>query len=109
MSKSDHPSFETIDLDGIQTYLNQTEVSFAVLSGSHARGVAAESSDVDIALQFPNELSDADRFRRRNRIDADPQVYVDGFVELMDGQPSKPVRSERANFGVGESTGFEEL
>ncbi|GEM_PF-2711519 len=38
MSKSDHPSFETIGLDGIQTYLNQTGVSFAVLFGSHADG-----------------------------------------------------------------------
>ncbi|MCL9817726.1 type VII toxin-antitoxin system MntA family adenylyltransferase antitoxin [Natronocalculus amylovorans] len=84
MSKSDHPSFETIDLDGIQTYLNQTEVSFAVLFGSHARGVADESSDVDIALQFPDELSDANRFRRRNRIDADLQVYADGFVDVSD-------------------------
>jgi predicted nucleotidyltransferase len=52
--------------------------------GSHARGTADESSDVDIALRFPDELSDADRFRRRNRIDADLQEFADGFVDVND-------------------------
>lgn len=55
-----------------------------MLFGSHARGTADESSDVDIALRFPDELSDAERFRQRNRIDADLQAYADGFVDVSD-------------------------
>ena len=71
MPKPDGSAVETIDLEEIRDYLAQTEVIFAVLFGSHARGTADESSDVDIALRFPDELSESERFRRRNRIDAD--------------------------------------
>lgn len=84
MSQSDDPAVETIDIEGIKEYLAQTEVIFAVLFGSHARGTAEESSDVDIALRFPEEMSEAERFRRRNRIDADLQSYADGFVDVSD-------------------------
>lgn len=84
MPRPDDSSVETIDLEAIRDYLDQTEVIFAVLFGSHARGTADESSDVDIALRFPDELSEAERFRRRNRIDADLQAYADGFVDVSD-------------------------
>ncbi|WP_101297083.1 type VII toxin-antitoxin system MntA family adenylyltransferase antitoxin [Halegenticoccus soli] len=84
MPKPDDSSVETIDLEEIREYLAQTEVIFAVLFGSHANGTADESSDVDIALRFPDELSEAERFRRRNRIDADLQAYADGFVDVSD-------------------------
>ncbi|REA00514.1 DNA polymerase III subunit beta [Haloferax sp. Atlit-6N] len=84
MPQSDDSAVETIDMEGIKEYLAQTEVIFAVLFGSHARGTADESSDVDIALRFPDEMSEAERFRRRNRIDADLQSYADGFVDVSD-------------------------
>ncbi|KTG29769.1 MULTISPECIES: type VII toxin-antitoxin system MntA family adenylyltransferase antitoxin [Haloferax] len=84
MPQPDDPAVETIDIEGIKEYLAQTEVIFAVLFGSHARGTADESSDVDIALRFPEEMSEAERFRRRNRIDADLQSYADGFVDVSD-------------------------
>jgi predicted nucleotidyltransferase len=84
MPKPDDSSVEPIDLEEIREYLAQTEVIFAVLFGSHARGTADKSSDVDIALRFPDELSEAERFRRRNRIDADLQAYADGFVDVSD-------------------------
>jgi len=76
MPKPNNSSGEIADLEEIKEYLAQTEVIFAVLFGSHARETADESSDVDIALQFPGELSEAERFRRRNRIDADLQAYA---------------------------------
>lgn len=84
MPNPDDFSVETVDLEGIRDYLAQTEVIFAVLFGSHARATADESSDVDIALRFPDDLSKTDRFRRRNRIDADLQAYADGFVDVSD-------------------------
>ena len=58
-------------------YLAQTEVIFAVLFGSYAGGTADESPDIEITLRFPDELSEAERFRRCNRIDADLQAYTD--------------------------------
>jgi predicted nucleotidyltransferase len=50
MPEPDDSSVETIDIEGVSEYLAQTEVVFAVLFGSHARGTADESSDVDITL-----------------------------------------------------------
>ena len=35
-------------------------------------------------LRFPGDLSSTERFRRRNRIDADLQGYADGFVDVSD-------------------------
>lgn len=84
MSNSGDSSIETIDIEAIREYLAQTEVTFGILFGSHARGTAGASSDVDIALQFPEEMDEAERFRRRNRIDADLQTYADGFVDVND-------------------------
>lgn len=84
MPTPDDSVVETIDLEEIREYLTQTDVIFAVLFGSHARGSADESSDVDIALRFPDDLSEAERFRRRNRIDAELQAYADGFVDVSD-------------------------
>ncbi|KTG25150.1 type VII toxin-antitoxin system MntA family adenylyltransferase antitoxin [Haloferax profundi] len=84
MPQSDDSAVETIDIEGIREYLAQTEVIFAVLFGSHARGTADESSDVDVALRFPDEMSEVERFRQRNRIDADLQSYAEGFVDVSD-------------------------
>src|SRR6056297_807885 len=84
MPKSDDSSVEAFDLEEIRDYLAQTEVIFAVLFGSHARGTADESSDVDIALRFSDDLSEAERFHQRNRIDADLQAYAEGFVDVSD-------------------------
>lgn len=73
-----------VNVEGMQEYLAQTEIDFAILFGSHARGTADESSDVDIALRFPEEMDDHERFHRRNRIDAELQEYADGFVDVSD-------------------------
>lgn len=84
MPKSGEPTIEGVDIEGLRDYLAQTDVVFAVLFGSHAQGTADEASDVDIALRFPDNLDDHERFRRRNRIDADLQEYAAGFVDVSD-------------------------
>ncbi|WP_440008986.1 type VII toxin-antitoxin system MntA family adenylyltransferase antitoxin [Halomicrococcus sp. SG-WS-1] len=78
------PDIETVDLAGLRSYLGQTAVVFALLFGSYARETASASSDVDLALQFPDDLDARERFRHRNRIDADVQAYADGFVDVSD-------------------------
>lgn len=84
MPNSGKPTIEGVDIDRLRDYLAQTDIVFAVLFGSHARGTADETSDIDIALRFPDDMDDHDRFRRRNRIDADLQAYADGFVDVSD-------------------------
>jgi predicted nucleotidyltransferase len=73
-----------VDLDGMIEYLEGTPVVFALLFGSHARGTAESESDVDVALRLPEGTSDYERFRVRNRIDAELQRFADGFVDVSD-------------------------
>ena len=75
---------DDVDLDGMRSYLDGTDVVFALLFGSHARGTADETSDVDIAVQFPATFDAHDRFRARNRIDADLQQFATNFVDVSD-------------------------
>lgn len=74
----------SVDLDGVREYLEETPVVFALLFGSHARGTAGSSSDVDVAIQLPAEMDDHERFRTRNRIDAELQQFARGFVDVSD-------------------------
>lgn len=84
MGESGESTIEDVDLEGMQAYLAETDVEFAVLFGSHARGTADADSDVDIALRFPESLSDRNRFDLRNRVDAELQAYAYGFVDVSD-------------------------
>ncbi|MDB9300296.1 nucleotidyltransferase domain-containing protein [Halorubrum ezzemoulense] len=73
-----------MDVAALRRYLATTDVRFAVLFGSRVRGETHDSSDVDVVLRFPEELSPKERFRRRNRIDTDLQGYADDFVDVSD-------------------------
>jgi predicted nucleotidyltransferase len=84
MRESGDSADEVVDLEGLRAYLVEADIEFAILFGSHARGTAEASSDIDVALGFSSELDDITRFRRRNRIDADLQEYADGFVDVSD-------------------------
>lgn len=79
-------TIDGVDLDAIRSYLEDTPVEYAVVFGSCVRETADESSDVDIALRFPEEMDKRERFDRRNRIDADVQSYADRFVDVSDMQ-----------------------
>lgn len=80
----EEPPVEGVDVAAIRRYLAEADVRFAILFGSRVRGDAHESSDVDVALRFPDDLSPTERFRRRNRIDADLQGHADAFVDVSD-------------------------
>ncbi|SFR90327.1 Predicted nucleotidyltransferase [Halomicrobium zhouii] len=84
MDEPGEPAIDEVDVEGMREYLAGEEVVFALLFGSHARGTADASSDVDVALRFPGEMDAHERFRRRNRIDAALQEYADGFVDVSD-------------------------
>ena len=84
MTDAGEQRIESVDLDRMRSYLAGTDVVFAIMFGSHARGTAGESSDVDIALRFPAMMSAHERFDARNRIDANLQAYADRFVDVSD-------------------------
>lgn len=84
MVETGEPTIDGVNVDAIRDYLEEASLVFAVLFGSHARGSAHDTSDVDIALRFPSEMDAYERFTRRNRIDADLQEYADGFVDVSD-------------------------
>lgn len=84
MTSTDETDSGGVDLAGMSEYLSGTVVVFAVLFGSRARGTADESSDVDVALRFPEGLDDNERFHARNRIDAALQKYARGTVDVSD-------------------------
>ncbi|TKX48498.1 nucleotidyltransferase domain-containing protein [Halorubrum sp. SD690R] len=88
MVESNHggSAIDGVDVAALRRYLAATDVRFAVLFGSRVRGETHDSSDVDVALRFSEELSPKERFRRRNRIDTDLQGYADGFVDVSDIQ-----------------------
>lgn len=73
-----------VDSAGMADYLADTPVVYAVVFGSRVRGDSIPASDVDIALQFPDDLDDRERFDARNRIDAELQSYTDSFVDVSD-------------------------
>ncbi|WP_394327488.1 nucleotidyltransferase domain-containing protein [Haladaptatus sp. W1] len=54
LKRTSGTDIDGIDVTRLQSYLTQTEVTFALLFGSHARGTATLTSDVDIALHFPD-------------------------------------------------------
>jgi predicted nucleotidyltransferase len=58
MHELDDRDIEGVDLDGLRRALEQTEVVFAVLFGSRVEGTAHTESDVDIALRFPESLTE---------------------------------------------------
>lgn len=84
MDGPEEQAIDGVDVAGMREYLAGEEVVFALLFGSYARGTADASSDVDVALRFPDETDAHERFRCRNRIDAALQEYADGFVDVSD-------------------------
>ncbi|MDG5778919.1 nucleotidyltransferase domain-containing protein [Haloarculaceae archaeon H-GB2-1] len=84
MASAGESDIDGVDIEGMQAYLSTTDVTFAVLFGSHARGTASRSSDVDIAVRFPETMDEYDRFHARNQIDAELQSYTTGFVDVSD-------------------------
>lgn len=75
---------ESIDVEGMVEHLDDAGVEYAVLFGSHARDEAANDSDVDVAVRFPDDCTPRERFERRNRVDAALQSHADGFVDVSD-------------------------
>jgi len=84
MAHQSEPAVAGVDIESMEGYFTGTDVEFAVLFGSHARGTADDSSDVDVAVRFPEHLNERDRFHLRNRIDADLQEYAESFVDVSD-------------------------
>lgn len=52
-----------VDIDALRAVLEGHPVRLAVLFGSRVRGTATAESDVDLAVEFHEELSDDERHR----------------------------------------------
>jgi predicted nucleotidyltransferase len=104
--------FPNVDIDGMCNFLPSQDLEFAVLFGSYARGDSDSSSDVDVAIWFPAGADSHERFRRRNRIDAELQAYADAFVDVSDIESlPEPVASNALRDGVrpvGETAAIDE-
>lgn len=101
MTSAGGPTVEGVNIDEMRDYLVQTEVVFAVLFGSRARDTADETSDVDVALRFPEEMDTHEQFRLRNRIDAHLQEYAESFVDVSDiGSLPTPVAHAALRDGI---------
>lgn len=60
------------------------DVAFVVLFGSRAGGKPRASSDIDVAVKFDDDLSPAERFKKRCRLSATVQEPDVPFVDLSD-------------------------
>lgn len=87
---------EAVDLDAMAGFLDGTEVVYAVCFGSVARGEDHAGSDVDVTVRFPDGLDERERFRHRNRIDAELQAYADSPVDVSDLETLPPAVALRA-------------
>lgn len=85
-----------VDLDSMAAFLDETDAVYAVCFGSVARQETHADSDVDVAIRFPDEMDERERFRQRNRIDAELQAYADTTVDVSDVETLPPAVAFRA-------------
>jgi predicted nucleotidyltransferase len=60
------------------------DVEFAVLFGSQITGESTQASDLDLAVKFSDDLSEAERFERRCFLSGDLQRDDLPFVDVSD-------------------------
>lgn len=60
------------------------DVEFAVAFGSRAAGTSRQSSDIDVAIKFSDELSASERFRKRCSLSGELQREDAPFVDVSD-------------------------
>jgi predicted nucleotidyltransferase len=89
-TQPDHSDVD-IDLDSIIATLEEHPVRYAVLYGSHADGVATSESDVDIAVAFPEQLSESERLDCRIELVVDlMEALGTNDVDLADLDAIRP-------------------
>ena len=104
-------SWESVH-EGIETHLCSDEaVEFVVAFGSWVDGSPHGGSDIDIAVQFAEELDDYERFRKRCFFSAVLQQEDAPFVDLADIESLPlPVAHDAINgrFLCGDRESFRE-
>lgn len=68
MRESTDEASAALDVDTLRAALRQAPITRAILFGSYARGTERESSDVDVAVEFEDNLSSLERTRARLRL-----------------------------------------
>lgn len=67
-----------------ESVCSDSDVQFAVAFGSHSTGEPTQSSDIDLAVKFADDLSDRERFDKRCFLSGDLQREDAPFVDLSD-------------------------
>ncbi|WP_436929040.1 type VII toxin-antitoxin system MntA family adenylyltransferase antitoxin [Halosimplex halobium] len=108
MSGSGGPSSVLDDFE--KSLCSDPAVEFAVAFGSQVEGEPTQSSDIDVAVRFSDDLSDRQRFEKRCFLSGDLQREDAPFVDLSDIE-SLPVDLARdavnGRFLCGDEREFE--
>lgn len=75
---------DELDVDRVCARLDQEPIEYAVCFGSVVSGTLSARSDIDLGLRFAETVDKRERFRRRNRIDADLQSATERFLDVSD-------------------------
>ncbi len=67
-------------------------VEFAVVFGSRITGEPTQASDLDLAVKFSDNLSEAERFEKQYFLSGDLQQDDIPFVDLSDTESLPPCR-----------------
>ena len=80
-----------LDVDALIATLEEHPVRYAVLYGSYTNGVATRESDIDIAVAFAKQLSEAERFEARIELIVDLMAALGrDDVDLADLDTIRP-------------------
>ena len=79
----DHPL--GFDTDALRDRLTAEPIEVAIVFGSHVEGTATDESDVDIAVEFSDQLSESEKFDHKIRLmGVLPTVLDVGEVDVSD-------------------------
>lgn len=67
-----------------ETLCRDSDIEFAVMFGSRATGDQRQSSDIDLAVKFADELSSHARFKKRCFLSGDLQRVDAPFIDVSD-------------------------
>lgn len=82
---------ESIDSDALRRVFLEHPVRLAIVFGSHVRGTAHSTSDVDLAIEFDDSVSDQEYAEARLRLIADvSSAFGQNAVDVADLRDMAP-------------------
>lgn len=95
-----------------ESVCTESDIVFAVVFGSQVSGNPTQSSDIDLAVKFTDELSKQERFEKRCFLSGDLQHENRPFIDISDIE-SLPLEvtydAVNGEFLCGDKQTFEEF